>query len=102
MDFAYQGRHPPQRLAAMIATPQPTWPQPWYSDIGAAHHVTSDFGNLSLHAPYHGSDTVQVGNGQGLSISNTGIDILYTPLSNFSLRHVLHCPQASVNLLSVP
>ncbi|RWR84275.1 Retrovirus-related Pol polyprotein from transposon TNT 1-94 [Cinnamomum micranthum f. kanehirae] len=72
MDFAFQGRHPPQRLAAMVASHQPTLSQSWYSDTGATHHVTSDLDNLSIHSPYHGSDSIQVGNGAALSISNTG------------------------------
>lgn len=69
----------------MVATQQPNSPQAWYSDIGATHLVTSDLGYLSLHAPYHGSDTVQVGNGQGISISTIGTATLHTPLSGFSL-----------------
>ncbi|KAJ8625636.1 hypothetical protein MRB53_034166 [Persea americana] len=72
MDFAFQGCHPPQRLAAMVASHQPNLSQSWYSDTGATHHVTSDLDNISIHAPYHGSGSVQVGNGAALSISNTG------------------------------
>ena len=102
MDFAYQGRHPPQKLAAMVASHLPSLSQSWYSDTGVTHHVTSDLDNLSIHTPYHGSDTVQVRNGAGLSISNTGTATLHTPNSKFSLRNVLHCPNASANLLSVP
>lgn len=44
MDHLYQGRHPPQRLAAMLAVHQPTNNNTWYSDTGATHHVTSDLG----------------------------------------------------------
>ncbi|RWR95948.1 GATA zinc finger domain-containing protein 14-like protein isoform X1 [Cinnamomum micranthum f. kanehirae] len=67
MDHAYQGRHPPQRLAAMVAAHQPKLDDTWYSDTGATHHITPDLGNLSIHSPYHGSDNVHVGNGQGQS-----------------------------------
>lgn len=79
MDYAFQGCHPPQRLAVMVTAHSPNIVHHWYSDTGATHHVTSDLGNLSLHAPYHSSDTVQVGNRQGLSISNTGNVILHAP-----------------------
>ena len=68
MGFAFQGRHPPQRLAAMVASHQPNLSQSWYSDTGATHHVTSDLDNLFIHAPYHGSDSVQVGNGAAPSL----------------------------------
>ncbi|KAH9790610.1 retrovirus-related pol polyprotein from transposon RE2 [Citrus sinensis] len=33
----------------------------------ASHHVTGDLRNLSTHSPYHGSDSVIVGNGMGLA-----------------------------------
>ncbi|CAH9070962.1 unnamed protein product [Cuscuta epithymum] len=36
---------------------------PWIFDSGATHHLTSDLDNLSLHAPYSGTDEVVVGNG---------------------------------------
>lgn len=66
------------------------------------HHITSDLGTLSLHAPYHGFDNVQVGNGQELSISNNGTVILHTPLSRVHFCNVLHRPQASTDVLSIP
>lgn len=100
MDFAFQGRHTPQKLTAMVASHQPPHSsQSWYSDTGATHHVTSDLDNLSIHTSYHGSDSIQVGNGAALSISNTGTTTLNTPWSKFSL---IMFPQAYTNLLSVP
>ncbi|KAF8019975.1 hypothetical protein BT93_G0612 [Corymbia citriodora subsp. variegata] len=64
MNYAYHGRNPPEKLAAMAIAP-PTDDSTWYTDTGASHHITADLGNLSISAPYSGSDEVQVGNGQG-------------------------------------
>lgn len=44
IDYAYQGHHPPKKLMAMVANQSPMGDQTWYSDTGASHHVTSDFG----------------------------------------------------------
>lgn len=33
----------------------------WLIDSGASHHVTTDMNNLSLHAPYSGSDDIMIG-----------------------------------------
>lgn len=30
-------------------------------DSGASHHVTSDLSNLSMHAPYNGSNDIIIG-----------------------------------------
>lgn len=100
MDHAYQGRVAPQRLAAMVATHQPGDDDTWYSDTGA-NHITPDLGNLSIHSQYQGHDTVRVGNGQGLFISNIGSSSVHTPSTVFRLNKILHCPQASTNLLSI-
>lgn len=97
MNYAYKGRHPPEKLAAMAASASMD-DSTWYSDTGATHHITGDLGNLSLSAPYEGSDSVRVGNGQGLSISHTRSGLLPTPSHTFQLTNVLHCPQASSNL----
>jgi hypothetical protein len=103
MDFAFQGRHPPAQLAAMAAyTPEnPEVEHPWYLDSGANHHVTSELEKLTLQEPYQGTDSVTVGNGSGLQIANTGSSLISTPSSQFILHKVLHCPNASANLLSI-
>jgi len=46
-------------------------------------------------------DTVQVGNGSGLMIQNTGSSLLNTSHNSFRLNNVLYCPQAASNLLSI-
>jgi hypothetical protein len=42
-----------------------------------------------------------VGNGSGLRIANTGSSLLSTSISQFHLNNILHCPNASSNLLSI-
>lgn len=90
MDHAYQASQPLGHLAAIVATHSPTIAKPWYSDTGATHHITSDLGNRSIHNSYHGFGTVQVGNCQGLSISNIGNTTMRTPTSTFYLCNILH------------
>jgi hypothetical protein len=102
MDHAFQGRHPPAQLSAMVATSnQAAENGPWYADSAANQHITANLENLSLQQPYSGSDDVAVGNGTGLSIQNTGSMSFHTPKSSFHLSKVLHCPQAYANLLSI-
>jgi hypothetical protein len=69
MDYAYQGRHPPEQLAAMIAhTNEDFVNNEWLADSGANTRVTADPSNLTDPQPFDGPDTVGVGNGAGLSI----------------------------------
>jgi len=68
MNYAYQGKHPPQRLAAMVAQSSDMMDQ-WITDTGATHHMTSDLSNLSLKSEYPGMDAVVVENGMKLPIS---------------------------------
>jgi hypothetical protein len=66
-------------------------------------HVTADSSLLTESQPFDGSDTVGVGNGTGLLIHNTGSSIVQSPHSASSklLSQILHCPDASANLLSI-
>eukprot|EP00268_Persea_americana_P013925 TRINITY_DN16169_c0_g1_i2.p1 TRINITY_DN16169_c0_g1~~TRINITY_DN16169_c0_g1_i2.p1 ORF type:complete len:660 (-),score=55.01 TRINITY_DN16169_c0_g1_i2:23-2002(-) len=101
MDFAYQGRIPSSRLAAMVASPGFDDQSTWYADASATHHITSNLSNLDIRSRYGGSDSVQVGNGQGLPIAHTGSTLLPSPSKHFHLKNILHCPTAATNLLSV-
>jgi hypothetical protein len=107
MNFSFQGRHPPSQLAAMTAqTHQEIDDQQWFADSEANAHVTSTLENLSIdQQPFKGSESVAVGNGAGLAIEHTGSSTPHSssPLSNssFHLKHVLHCPSAATNLLSI-
>ena len=73
----------------------------WLLDSGASHHVTNDLNNLSLHAPYDGSDEIVIGDGSSLSIANTGSFSLTTPSKFFTFSNVLYVPSISRNILSI-
>ncbi|KAK9913056.1 hypothetical protein M0R45_036882 [Rubus argutus] len=76
MNYAYQGRTPPPRFQAMMATPLPLTPSAppslWYVDSGATHHITNDLSNLSIAIEYHGNDHVSTANGDSMPISLIG------------------------------
>ena len=71
MDYAYQGQHPPTKLATMATASNPCLSpnQPWLVDSAATDHVTSSLNQLSFPKPYTGSDHLTVGNGQALPIT---------------------------------
>jgi hypothetical protein len=75
--------------------------QQWLADSGANAHITNQLGNLQIQQPFQQAEEVAVGNGTGLTIENTGSTFLHTPKTTFQLQNVLHCPQASANLLSI-
>jgi hypothetical protein len=101
MDYAYQGKNPPAQLAAMVAHTNAAYEEPqWLADSGANAHITSDLENLHIQQPFQHNDEVAVGNGTGLTIESTGSSLIHTPTSSFQLNNILHCPQASANLLS--
>ena len=74
---------------------------PWLLDNGASLHVTSDLNNLSLHAPYQGSDNIMIGDDTGLPITHTGSTSLPTSNTHFSLTNVLCVPSIIKNLISI-
>uniref|UniRef100_A0A2N9HV35 Retrotransposon Copia-like N-terminal domain-containing protein n=1 Tax=Fagus sylvatica TaxID=28930 RepID=A0A2N9HV35_FAGSY len=74
MNFSYQGRHPPAKLAAMAtATPPSPYPHQttWISDTGATDHFTPDLHNIPDNQAYTDSQLVSVGNGNQLPISHS-------------------------------
>ena len=105
MDYSYQGQHPPSQLAAMVAQTNAQFSneeQPWYADSGANQHITADLENLNIiQEPYQGETNVAVGNGSTLQIANMGSTSLTANNSTFKLKHVLHCPNVPINLLSI-
>uniref|UniRef100_A0A2N9HY44 CCHC-type domain-containing protein n=1 Tax=Fagus sylvatica TaxID=28930 RepID=A0A2N9HY44_FAGSY len=73
MDFAYQGRHPPAKLAAMASTSNGAQAgESWLTDTGATDHLTANMNNLNTHTSYQGTEQVAVGNGQSIPINNIG------------------------------
>uniref|UniRef100_A0A2N9HAK4 Reverse transcriptase Ty1/copia-type domain-containing protein n=1 Tax=Fagus sylvatica TaxID=28930 RepID=A0A2N9HAK4_FAGSY len=102
MNFAYQGRHPPAKLAAMATAAPPAFPQTtWISDTGATDHFTPDLHNLPDNQAYTDNQLVSVGNGHQLPISHIGNSQLRTSSYLFHLRRVLRVPSMKSNLLSV-
>jgi histone deacetylase 1/2 len=90
----------PWQPQAHLATHPSTTPS-WLLDSGASHHVTSDLNNLSLHAPYSGTDDIMIGDGSTLPITHTGSTSLTTPLHTFQLHNVLCVPSMEKNLISI-
>uniref|UniRef100_A0A2N9IIV5 GAG-pre-integrase domain-containing protein n=1 Tax=Fagus sylvatica TaxID=28930 RepID=A0A2N9IIV5_FAGSY len=90
MNYSYQGRHPPAKLAAM-ATATPPYPNQttWISDTGATDHFTPDLNNIPDNQSYTHSQLVSVGNGNQLPISHTGNAQLRTSSHLFRLRKIL-------------
>jgi len=101
-DYSYQGRFPPQDLAAMMAKDNATLDhQVWYMNSGVNAHITSSATNLTHQNSCHDSSTVTVGNGSDLQILNTGSTTFNLGKSNFHLNNILHCPQAATNLIYI-
>jgi transposase InsO family protein len=104
MNFAYQGKNPTTKLAAMASASNLHYTQgaeTWLTDTGATDHITANANNLSPQAPYQGQEQVSVGNGQNLPIQNIGNSQLHTKYHKFQLRNVLHVPKIASNLLFV-
>jgi hypothetical protein len=102
MNYSYQGRHPPTKLATMAsATSYSPSTDCWISDTGATDHFTPDLANLPDSSLYNDPQLVSVGNGQQLPISHIGNAQLYTSTYLFKLRNILRVPSMASNLLSV-
>ena len=104
MDFAYQGKNPPLKLAAMASVSNVAITNnqdPWLADSSTFDHLISNLNNLSVQSQYKGPDQVTVGNGQSLPINHIGNATLHTKYHDFTLKNVLHVPRISLNLLSV-
>jgi hypothetical protein len=101
MDFAFQGKHPPTKLAAMAFSSNASSSNCWILDIGATDHFTPDLANIQQAKEYNGNDGVTVGNGQTLPISHIGNAQLRASKHILHLRHALRVPNMQSNLLSV-
>ncbi|KAK9048876.1 hypothetical protein SSX86_032155 [Deinandra increscens subsp. villosa] len=73
----------------------------WLFDSGASHHVTSDLNNLSLHAPYDGTEELVIGDGSCLKITHIGSIIINTSHTPLILTNVLCVPSISKNIISI-
>ncbi|PKU84201.1 Retrovirus-related Pol polyprotein from transposon TNT 1-94 [Dendrobium catenatum] len=90
----------PGPTQAFLAHEDPP-PAEWFLDSGASSHLTSDISQVQSVQPYTGNAQVQVGNGNQLPIAHSGQGILPTPARKFQLKHLLHVPHLSHNLISV-
>jgi len=76
----------------------------WIPDSGASFHVTGDSQNIKQFTHFDGPNQIFIGNGEGLSISNTGSSsfvFLNDVGITFKVHKLLHVPSISKNLLSV-
>ena len=103
MDFVYQGRHAPAKLASMVAkAAQVQASNSWLTDTGCSDHVIPNLLQLSIHQQLvQGNETVTVGNGQELPVTHIGNGELRTLTHNFWLDNILRVPDLASNLLFV-
>ncbi|PKU60409.1 Retrovirus-related Pol polyprotein from transposon TNT 1-94 [Dendrobium catenatum] len=76
-------------------------PNTWFLDSGATSHLTHSMDNLSVSTPYQGSDGIMVGDGRSVSIANSGVGLLPTPLRKLTMSQILHTPELYYNLISI-
>ena len=103
MDYAYQVKHPPTKLAAMATTSNACLDQdqPWLADSAATDHVTASLNHLNFPKPYTTQDHLTVGNGPNLPITHIGTTLVPSFFSNLQLNNVLRVPSIASNLASV-
>ena len=104
MDFAYQGKNLPTKLAAMASASTAdltNCQDPWLANSRTSNHLTANLNNLFVQSQYKGSKQVTVGNEQALPINHIRNASLSTKYHNFLLKDVLHVPRIAMNLLSV-
>jgi hypothetical protein len=108
MDYTYQGRHPPPQLAAMAAQVNEDFEaQDLLTDFGANTYIIDDTSNINNPQPFGGTETMGVGNGAGLDVKGISSSLGHckpynsSNPSQFLLKDILHCPNASTNLISI-
>ena len=90
--------------SASVTMPDSVVDAAWYSDSEASSHATPEFHNLMHASPYHGSNQLHVGNGQGLSISHVGHSKVISSNSNsktLNLHDLFYVPSITKNLINV-
>jgi histone deacetylase 1/2 len=92
---------PPQKSASSATTTSYGVDTNWYVDSGATDHVTGELEKLSIRDKYHGGDQVHTASGSGMRIDHIGHSSLHSPIRKIHLKHILHVPSATKNLLSV-
>ena len=66
----------------------------WHHDTGATHYLTNDVNNIHLQNEDYGSQYhIQVANGAGLKIVQSGTSTLSSPPKSFVLQSNFSCPR---------
>ena len=73
----------------------------WLLDTGANSHVAPDLSGFEDSEPYHGKDSLFVGNGISLPILHIASTTFESPNKTLSINKILHVPEIKRNLLSV-
>ena len=74
----------------------------WYLDSRATHYLTNSIQNLTDGKIYFGSNSLLVGNGQGLQITHVGNACLHASFNSFiHLHNTLCVPRITKNLISI-
>nr|KAJ0210497.1 hypothetical protein LSAT_V11C400220110 [Lactuca sativa] len=73
----------------------------WLPDTVSSHHVASNLSSFDKSEAYYGEDNLHVGNGKGLPILHIGSSRFHSSTKTFNLKHILHVPAITQNLLFV-
>ena len=75
----------------------------WYMDTAATDHMTNEMDKIPSSQPYLSQDKDHLANGSGMHVTHIGQSSLPTSTSReLQLQNVLHVPDVTRNLLSVP
>lgn len=99
MSYPRQKINAPQ--AHTVTLPNSSSSSTWLLDSSASHHVTNDLQNLSLNAPYDGTEKLIIVDDTGLYLSHVGIITLTQFPCPLKSNNVLCVPSMSRNLISI-
>lgn len=100
MSYAFQGKQPPAKLAAMASSSYQPTQNYCLSNTGTTDHFTHELPNLQQPTKYRGGVLVLVGNGKTILVTHIGNSQLQASKHIFHLRHILKVPGMKSNLLS--
>jgi len=93
-DLSYQDQSQQRPPHAFLAARHHHAAHEWHLDTGATHHLTNDLNNIHLqNEDYDGYDHIQVANGAGLKITQSGTSTLSSPSKLFVLNQILLVPE---------
>jgi hypothetical protein len=65
----------------------------WYSNMGAAYHITSGVDKLTMCEKYTRQEQIHIVNGGGMQITRIDKSTVYTP-RNLDLKNGLYVPSS--------